>query len=102
MKTAAFKTFGPHCKAVTVPVYDADTIAPLREEDLEEALEWILGKRVAYQRDQAIGTFAPVHGLRGHEHANTRRKTQHCQPYSSTCRRRRKADAPTDSAKNSR
>ena len=80
MKTAELKTFGPHCKTVTIPVNDAYPVASLREKHVQVPKEWILAKRIAHQRDQAIGAFAPIHRLRGHKHAYARGKAQHRLP----------------------
>ena len=77
MKTAELKTFRPHCKTVTIPVDDAYPVAPFREKHIQMTQEWILAKRIAHQRDQTIGAFAPVHGLRGYKHAYARGKAQH-------------------------
>jgi hypothetical protein len=71
------QALGPHRKPVTIPVDDANSIAPPRKEDEEMSRERVMAENVARQSHQAVGSFAPVHRLRRHEEANARRETQH-------------------------
>src|SRR5262245_52614804 len=97
MEPPALETLGPHRKAGSVPVHDADAIASLGEKHIKVPAQGVLGERAAHDRGEAVDSFPPIDRLRRDENPNARRQTQH-ERASSTMIRSCRSAVPSNDA----
>src|SRR5262249_36524952 len=86
-------SLAPHREAVVVPINDADTIAPLREKNVQMTAQRVSEKNASNHRDETIGALPSVDRLRGHKNADARWQTQHAPTSRTKINNRRKVSA---------